>query len=174
MKKLIFLSTLIFAFSCSTMNTAVDYDRSQDFSEIKNYRYEITTNNLSEWTIASLQRAINTNMRAKGAVFNENSKVIMQISPAEHITQETNSHVSFGAGTGGRNFGTSMGVGIPITSQKLNQQYKVSLYNAEGNLIWDSVLNLKMPANASHEAVEANIKRGVDKLFKKYPAVNRQ
>ncbi|MBW7871780.1 MAG: hypothetical protein H3C39_12070, partial [Flavobacteriia bacterium] len=62
-----------------------------------------------------------------------------------------------------------IGVGIPITKKKLNQKYLVSLYNQDGNLIWDGKLEIQMPADGSSNMLESAVEKGVQKLFKNYP-----
>lgn len=169
MKNLAFLFIGLLVTSCSTQTVSVDYDRNQDFSQLKDFRYEFAENTMSELDINRLQNAINKELREKGMNFNENSTVKIKIVPEEYISESRDSNVGIGVGGGNYGFGTSVGVSIPINSEKLNQRYLVSIYNAEGQLAWDGRLEIQMPADAGPETIDSNIKKGVQKLFKKYP-----
>lgn len=155
--------------SCSTQTVSVDYDRSQDFSQLKDFHYEFAENSMSELDVNRIQNAINQELSLKGMVYNENSAVKIKIIPEEYISESRDSNVGIGVGGGSYGFGTSVGMSIPINSEKLNQQYLVSIYNSENQLVWDGRLEIQMPANAGPETIDANVKKGVQKLFKKYP-----
>ncbi len=172
MKNLIFFLTLSWAvISCSTQTVSVDYDRSQDFSQLKDFRYEFSENTMSELDINRIQNAVNAELQGKGMSFNENSAVKIKIIPEEFISESRDSQVGIGVGGGSYGFGTSVGMSIPINSEKLNQRYLVSLFNSENQLVWDGRLEIQMPANANPETIDANVQKGVQKLFKKYPPV---
>lgn len=169
MKKFILGSLVLFAFSCSTQTVSVDYDRNQDFSQIRDYKIEFQANTMSELDINRIHSALRAELATKSMTFNENSEVTISVIPEEFITKEQNSHVGIGMGGGNRSFGSSINFGIPITNQKLNQHYLVSIRNAEKLLVWEGSLEVKMPANAQVETMEANIQKGIQKLFRKYP-----
>ena len=170
MKKLILLSfSVLFLTACSTQTVSVDYDRNQNFSQLKDFHYEFVENTMSELDIKRIQNAINQELSTKGMVFSENSSVKIKVVPEEFISETRDSQVGIGVGGGSYGFGTSVGMSIPINSEKLNQRYLVSIYNAENQLVWDGRLEIQMPANARPETIESNIQKGVQKLFKKYP-----
>lgn len=164
---LAFIGFLIF--SCSTQTVSVDYDRNQDFSQLKDFHYEFAENSMSELDLHRIQNAVNQELNLKGMSFNENSEVKIKIIPEEYISESRDSNVGIGVGGGSYGFGTSVGMSIPINSEKLNQQYLVSIYNSENQLVWDGRLEIQMPANAGPETIDANVQKGVQKLFKKYP-----
>jgi hypothetical protein len=169
MKNLAFVFIGILIVSCSTQTVSVDYDRNQDFSQIKDYQFEFEENTMSGLDIQRIQNAIREELNLKGMAFNENSAVKIKIVPEEYISENRDSQVGIGVGGGNYGFGTSVGIGIPINSEKLNQKYLVSIYNAEDQLVWDGRLDIQMPANANPETVDANVQKGVRKLFKNYP-----
>lgn len=160
---------LIFAVSCSTQSVYIDYDRNQDFSLIKDYKLEFTENHINEFQLDRIQSILQEELQNKSLIYNENSENTIIIRPEEFITEEQNSHMGIGMGSGGRNFGTSISMGIPINSEKLNQHYLVSIKNSGNQLIWQGRLEVKTPANVKAETLENNIKKGVQKLFKDYP-----
>jgi len=171
MKNLAFVFIGFLIFSCSTQTVSVDYDRNQDFSQLKDFRFEFVENSMSELDINRIQNAINQELGLKGMAFNESSAVKIKIIPEEYISETRDSNVGIGVGGGNYGFGTSVGMSIPINSEKLNQQYLVSIFNADNQLVWDGRLDIQMPANAGPETIDANVRKGVQKLFRKYPPV---
>lgn len=169
--KNIFLGILVlmFAISCSTQKVYVDYDRNQDFSLIKDYKLEFTENHINEFQLDRIQSILQEELQNKSLIYNENSENTIIIRPEEFITEEQNSHMGIGMGSGGRSFGTSISMGIPINSEKLNQHYLVSIKNSGNQLIWQGRLEVKTPINAQAKTIENNIRKGVQKLFKDFP-----
>ncbi|MBA5628713.1 DUF4136 domain-containing protein [Moheibacter lacus] len=173
MKNLILFFSSIFLISCSTQTVSVDYDRNQDFSKIQDYHFEFMENTMSELDIQRIQSAIQQELHLKGMNYDENSTVKIKIVQEEYISEKQDSQVGIGVGGGNYGFGTSVGMSIPINSEKLNQHYLVSIFNAENQLVWDGRLDIQMPANANPETIDANVKKGVRKLFKKYPPAKK-
>ncbi len=169
MKNLAFSFIAFLVVSCSTQTVSVDYDRSQDFYQLKDFHYEFVENTMSELDIDRIQAAVNKELGIKGMNFNENSAVKIKIIPEEFISESQNSQIGIGVGGGNHGFGTSVGIGIPINSEKLNQKYLVSIFNSENQLVWDGRLEIQMPSSASPETIDANVQKGVKKLFKNYP-----
>lgn len=169
--KNIFLGILVlmFAISCSTQKVYVDYDRNQDFSLINDYKLEFKNNNMSELEINRMRNILQEELQIKSLFYNKNSVNTITVVPEAFITEEQNSHMGIGMGSGGRNFGTSISMGIPINSEKLNQHYLISINNAQNQLIWEARLEVKTPINAQAKTIENNIRKGVQKLFKDFP-----
>lgn len=169
MKNLVFVLIGFWTISCSTQTVSVDYDRNQDFSQLKDFRYEFIENTMSELDISRIQTAINQELSTKGMSFNESSSVKIKIIPEEYVSESHDSNVGIGVGGGSYGFGTSVGMSIPINSEKLNQRYLISIYNPKNQLVWDGRLEIQMPANVGSGTIDANVQKGVQKLFKKYP-----
>ncbi len=169
MKNLAFALIAILVVSCSTQTVSVDYDRQQDFSQLNEYKFEFVENTMSELDINRIQSAVQQELTLKGMQFNENATVKIKIVPEEYISESRDSQVGIGLGGGNYGFGTSVGMSIPIHSEKLNQRYLVSIFNPDNQLVWDGRLDIQMPAHAGPEIIDANVKKGVQKLFKKYP-----
>ncbi|MGB3453821.1 MAG: DUF4136 domain-containing protein [Moheibacter sp.] len=169
MKNLVFILIGFLLSSCATQTVSVDYDRTQDFSKISDYKIEMAENSMSELDISRIQTAIQNELSGKSMSLNPNSENKIIIRPEEYMSESQNSSVGIGVGGGSGSFGTSIGVGIPITKKKLNQKYLVSLYNQDGNLIWDGKLEIQMPADGSSNMLESAVEKGVQKLFKNYP-----
>lgn len=169
MKKFILTAFAGAMISCSTQNVAVDYDRSQNFSELKDFRMEINQGSINELNQTRISEAIKSELANKGMNFQENSSVLVKVQPEEYISETQNSQVGIGVGGGNRGFGTSVGIGIPISSEKLNQRYLISMHNEKGEMVWEGRLDLQMPINSSPEKIKENIQKGVAKLFRNFP-----
>ncbi len=169
MKNLVYIFLGLIIASCSTQTVSVDYDRSHDFSQLKDFHYEFAENSMSELDINRLQNAINQELGTKGMTFNPNASIKIKIVPEEFISENRDSQVGIGVGGGNRGFGTSVGMSIPINSEKLNQRYLISIFNEAGQMVWDGRLEIQMSANAGPSTIDSNVQKGVQKLFKKYP-----
>ena len=169
MKKFILLTGLLgILFSCNSQKVSVDYDRNFDFNQVKNYTLETNTT-LSDLDQARLVAAIEQNLKFRGVQRTDNSNVHIKISPKEYVTSRTNSSLGIGMGTGGRGFGGGISVGVPLTTSKtLNLDYTVSMFD-DNTMIWEGILNIQMPMNASADVKQQSIDKGVYKLFKNYP-----
>lgn len=169
MRNLIYLFFCAVICACSTQTVSVDYDRSQDFSLLKEYTIEFAENSMSDLDKGRIQSAIQHELSLKSMQLNQESSIVLKIIPEEFISESQDSQVGIGVGGGSYGFGTSIGIGIPISSKKLNQKYLVSLYNDAQELVWDGRLEIQMPANATSEILDKNVQKGVSKLFKKFP-----
>lgn len=176
MKKIILLTIAFFSFiSCSTQQkVAVDYDRDFDFNANRTYTFSQSDYlKLNDLDSARLFNSIEKGLLYKGFQKNNASNLVISVYPEEYVSRQQNSSVGLGMGTGGfGRIGGGMSVGIPITSEKLNQNYTVSMLN-EGHLVWQGTLKIQMPVNSSPEAKEATVQRGVMKLFYKFPPTKK-
>ena len=169
MKNLVLGFGLLICLSCSTQSVSVDYDRTQDFSQIKDYKIEMAQAEMNELDLKRIQTAIQQELNLKGMQPNPDSQIQIKIEHRESIQQNQNSQVGIGVGGGNHGFGTSIGIGIPIQTKRINQEFLISMYNPDNQMIWQGNLEIQMPMNAGPETRENSIKRGVQKLFKKYP-----
>jgi hypothetical protein len=169
MKNIALLAGLIFTFfSCNSQKVSVDYDRNFNFDQVKNYTLETNTT-LNDLDQARLTSAIEQNLKFRGVQRVDNSNIHITIQPKEYVTSRTNSSLGVGLGTGGRGFGGGISVGVPLTTSKtLNLDYTVSMYD-NNMMIWEGILNVQMPMNASADVKQQSIDKGVYKLFKNYP-----
>ncbi len=169
MKKALYIFGLILIASCTTQKTSFDYDRNQDFSQIRDYRIQIQQNSMSELSMNRIEAAILEELSAKSMTFNESSENLIQITTEEFVSETAGSNIGISTGSYGGSFGTSIGVGIPITSKKLNQRYLVSIFNSANQLIWEGKLDVQTSENVSSEVLESSVRKGIQKLFKDYP-----
>lgn len=176
MKKIILLTIAFFSFiSCSTQQkVAVDYDRDFDFNANRTYTFSQSDYlKLNDLDSARLFNSIEKGLLYKGFQKNNSSNIVISVYPEEYVSKQQNSSVGLGMGTGGfGRIGGGLSVGIPITSEKLNQNYTVSMLD-QGHLVWQGTLKIQMSVNSSPEAKEAIIQRGVMKLFYKFPPTKK-
>lgn len=170
MKKILLLSAIFLTIvSCSTQNVAVDYDRDFNFETDKTYTFSQTGNlGLNDLDSARLFSSIEKGMLYRGFQKTTEGNLMVDIKPEEFVSKQQNSNVGVGMGTGGYGFGGGVSVGIPIMTQKLNQNYTISMFD-EGRLVWEGTLKIQMPLKASPEVRAANIQKGVTKLLQKFP-----
>lgn len=170
MRKIIFLSAIFLTIvSCSTQNVSVDYDRDFNFDTNKSYTFSKTDRlKLNDLDSVRLFKSIEKGMLFKGFQKSADDNLVIHVVPEEYVSKQQSSNVGLGMGTGGIGFGGGVSVGIPIMSQKLNQNYTVSMLS-EGRLVWQGILKIQMPLNASPATREAKVDKGVMKLLKKFP-----
>ena len=125
MKKILLLSALFLTIvSCSTQNVSVDYDRGFNFETNKTFSFSNEGNlGLNDLDSARLYNSIEKGMLFKGFQKSNEGSLTVQIKPEEYVSKQQNSNVGIGMGTGGYGFGGGVSVGIPIMTQKLNQNY---------------------------------------------------
>lgn len=170
MKYFAVIAGLMFTiFSCNSQKVSVDYDRNFDFNQVKNYTLEVPSN-LNDLDQARLISAIEQNLKFRGVQKVDHSDVFIKITPKEYVTSRTNSSLGLGMSTGyGYGLGGGVSVGVPLTTAKtLNLDYTVSMYD-KNMMIWEGILNVQMPMNASADVKQQSIEKGVYKLFKNYP-----
>lgn len=170
MKKIFFLSVIFLTIvSCTTQKVSVDYDRDFNFDVNKSYSFSTTDQvKLNDLDSARLFKSIEKGMLHKGFQKSSTSNLVIHVVPEEYVSKQQSSNVGLGMGTGGIGFGGGVSVGIPIMSNKLNQNYTVSMLD-EGHLVWQGILKIQMPLNASPLTREVQVNKGVVKLLKKFP-----
>lgn len=167
MRKSVFIFGLLLCLtSCSTSKVSLDYDRNQNFSELRDFRIEFLENSMNEIEQNRMKEALKKELSFKNMQFDENSDVLLTVFMEEYISERRNSELGFGVQGG---LGTSIGFGMPITSQKLNKHYVISLYNSNNQMVWIGNLEIEMSRKANPDAIETNLNKGIRKLFKNFP-----
>ena len=175
MNKIYVFIVLIFVFfGCNSQKVSVDFDRNEDFSSIKTFSIDHSVSTgLNDLDEARLFDALEKNFRFRGVLKSQhNGDVLISISPREFVTTSAGPSVGIGVGTGiMRSVGGGISMGVPIRSKSLNQEYTVSMYK-QGRMIWEGIMTLKMPLNASADVKQQSMEAGVGKLLKNYPPKN--
>ena len=172
MKKiLMFLFFSVIFIGCNSQKVSIDYDRNFNFNQVKTYRLQdISGTSLNQFDQIRLADALEKNFKFRGVrKVTDNPDVEITVSPREFVSSSTASTVGFGIGTGIlRRVGGGISVGIPVRTQNLNQEYVVSMVQ-NNSLIWEGILTIKLPVNASQETKQQGIDNGVSKLLANYP-----
>ena len=165
-----FLITLLIFVGCNSQKVTVDYDRNVNFNQVKTFRINNTvTTGLNDLDQARLFEALEKNFKYRGVLKSENSDVEVSVKPREYVSTNAGPSVGLGVGTGIFNrIGGGISVGVPVRTKSLNQEYTVSMYQ-NNTMIWEGILNLKMPVNASAQVKQQNMDKGVAKLLANYP-----
>ena len=171
MKNIAFIFLVCLAFvGCNSQKVSVDYDRQVNFNEIKTFQIDPSaTTGLNDLDQSRVFTALERNFKFRGVLRSDQPDVVIKIQPREYVSTNTSSTVGIGVGTGIMSrVGGGISVGVPVRSKSLNQQYVVSMLQ-NNSLIWEGILDLKMPMNASADVKQQSIEKGMEKLLKNYP-----
>lgn len=171
MKNIIFILLICMSFiGCNSQKVSVDYDRQVNFSDVRTFQIDPSaTTGLNDLDQSRVFTALERNLKFRGVLKSDQPDVIIKIQPMEYVSTNTASTVGIGVGTGiMRRVGGGISVGVPVRSKSLNQQYVVSMLQ-NNSLIWEGILDLKMPMNASADVKQQSIDKGMEKLLKNYP-----
>lgn len=165
-----FCIAILFFVGCNSQKVSVDYDRNVNFSQIKTYKINTTVaTGLNDLDQARLFDALEKNFKFRGVLKADQSDVEISIRPREYVSTNRGPSVGVGVGTGILSrVGGGISMGIPLNTKSLNQEYTVSMYQ-NNTMIWEGILNLKMPVNASAEVKQQNMDKGIAKLLANYP-----
>ncbi|WP_068596384.1 DUF4136 domain-containing protein [Vaginella massiliensis] len=154
--------------ACSTQNVQVDYDRAVNFSNYKTYQINSENSTLNDLDKQRLLATLGRELSAKGLNLADDAQLMIEITPKEYLSENRSTAVGVGLGGGNYGFGGGVSVGIPINQKKLNQEFVVQMKDGQ-ILVWEGILTIQMPVNASPEMRESAINKGVAKLLKNYP-----
>ncbi|MCK0202847.1 DUF4136 domain-containing protein [Ornithobacterium rhinotracheale] len=168
MRHLYLIFSLLLLAACSSAHVDTDYDRGVNFSQIKTYNYfsDIDWNGVNQLDQTRIVRAIDQELKAKSWQKSNHPQVLIDIKPSEQVVTNTNT-VGIGTGSYGGGFGTSMQVGIPIKTKKLQKDLVIEMLDATNqHLIWQGVFSKEFSTRADSEKI---IQSAIQDLFKKFP-----
>ncbi|EAQ40818.1 DUF4136 domain-containing protein [Polaribacter sp. MED152] len=170
MKKFLYIFIVFLITACSGSKVMVDYDSELDFASFKSFNfYEDVGAGLNELDVKRVTTVIQTALKAKGLVFNENPSILINVDVKTSETQNNNT-IGVGIGSGGRNGGFGISGGIPIGGKKLNETFKIEFVNTKtNNLIWEGVLNSTVKEKRTPEEKELHYGSIIDEILKQYP-----
>lgn len=170
MKKFLYIFIVFLITACSGSKVIVDYDSELDYAPFKSFNfYEDVGAGLNELDVKRVTTIIQTALKAKGVVFNENPSFLINIDvkTSEAINRK---RIGVGIGSGGRNGSFGISGGIPIGGKKLNETFKIEFVNAKtNNLIWEGVLNSTVKEKRTPEEKELHYGSIIDEILKQYP-----
>lgn len=170
LKSLLFILFFILFFTgCGTSSTSYDYDRTQNFSQIKTYNYynDNILQGINRIDSSYLFTAINRTLQSKGLTLSENPDIYIAVNAAlTDKIQTTPIRIGLGGGSGIFGIGTS--IGVPINTKYKYCTIQIDIDQTENkNLIWTGNTSIKFSPNNENKAeYYAN---GINNLFKKFP-----
>ena len=174
MKYAIAFVLIAFMLSCSTVNTAFDYDRQADFSKYKTYG--LNPNRLSEsvgqLNADRIMKAVEDELAKKGFSKSGSPDAIVDVHMKSEQKQEaTATTTGMGMGPWGA---YRFGGGFATTSINYDDYTEGTLFitlidASSKKIIWQGTATKTLNENASTEKREANIKTAVEQIMANYP-----
>ena len=122
------LCVLLLVTSCATVQVNYDYETKYDFSKCKTYNYysDLETG-LSAFDQKRLISQLDEQLNAQGFSLSDSPDFYINITSSQY-EEVRRSTVSVGAGTGGRNVGGGVSVGIPVGAPKMNRRIIIDFH----------------------------------------------
>lgn len=168
MKSLRVLLVLLFA-SCATNFVMVDYKDNVDFTKYKTFNfYEDLGKDLNQFDKNRIRNALTYSLEKRGLEISENPDFLINV--IVNFSNVDNSNVNIGFGSGGRNGGFGISGGIPIGSNKVNEEFILEFVDAKtDSLFWEGILNTKIDKIRKPEMKELHYSKVAETILKKYP-----
>lgn len=170
MKYLGMIFMLVLVISCTAPRVVYDYDKNIDFTTYKTYNFlpNIETG-LSELDEKRLFRQTDSILKSRGFVRTATPDFYINVQ-ASAFESDRNGGVGVGVGGGGRSVGGGVSIGIPIGSNKLNQQLVFDFVDVrKDELYWQAVAEGYYKEKATPEQREAYFRTILLKVLEKYP-----
>lgn len=170
MKRILLLFSILLIVSCSPVRVSFDYERNANFNNYKTYNYyDDMKSGMSELDTKRLIAALDAALQAKGYEKSDYPDFFIDIGSSEY-RQQSNNNMVFGAGTGGRNVGGGVSVGIPVGQAKLGREIVIEFVDEKGmGLFWQAVSNSNYNPKASPEKRETRFAAIAAKVIEGYP-----
>ncbi len=170
MKRILLIFSLLICFACSPIRVTYDYEKNAKFENYKTYNYySDMKSGMSELDTKRLINALDTALQSKGFTRSDYPDFFVDIGSSE-FRQQSNSNMVVGAGTGGRNVGGGISVGIPVGQPKLSREIVIEFVDEKGiGLFWQAVSESNYNPNASPEKRETQFTAIAAKIIEGYP-----
>lgn len=170
MKYLGMIFMLILVVSCSAPKVVYDYDKNLDFTAYKTYNFfpNIKTG-LSELDDKRLFRQTDSILQSRGFVRTATPDFYINIETSA-FQSNRNGAVGVGVGGGGRNTGGGVSIGIPIGTNKLNQELVFDFVDTrKDELFWQAIAEGYYKEKATPAEREAYFRTILLKVLEEYP-----
>jgi|SRR5690606_1321046 len=156
--------------ACSTVKVNYDYDRDVDFTAFTTYNYfSDLDSGLGALDERRLLDLLDSTLGSRGYRLAEGPDFLINILGSQYRTGPGNS-VGVGLGSGGRNLGGGICVGIPVGGPGLKRSIQFDFVDAQRDaLFWQAQADSGYRENLSPAAREEQLRAVVDKVFSKYP-----
>ncbi|MGC1204651.1 MAG: DUF4136 domain-containing protein [Flavobacteriaceae bacterium] len=170
MKFLKSIILILLVSACSPIYVNYDFEKGTDFSKYKNYNYysDMETG-LSELDTKRLLDALDLKLKEKGFNLSNTPDFYIDIKTSEFqgVQRET---VGVGLGSGGRNVGGGISIGLPIGQANINRQITIDFVDEnKKQLFWQAVSESSFNPKSNPEKREAKLNAIVEKILTKYP-----
>ncbi|MBM1106086.1 DUF4136 domain-containing protein [Aurantibacter crassamenti] len=161
---------LVLCTSCGATKVNYDFDKDTDFTNYTTYNYYSDLNTgLSELDEKRLLNIMDITLQIKGMVYSEEPDFLINIT-SESFQAPQNSSIGVGVGSGGRNIGGGVSVGIPVGQNKLQRKIRFDFVDAKRDqLFWQANCQNTYKENVPPAIREENLAELVDKMLSKYP-----
>jgi len=169
---IVFITTVIFLVSCTTISVNQDYDPAYDFSKLKTYGFIPITEEagIDQLNATRLGDAIKENLNTKGYTLSDNA----DFGIALFFTKDTKTSIQstggygYGYGYGYRGYG-GMG-GSTYVSQYDEGTLVIDVVDmAKQELVWRGIGTGVLSENPSVEERTANINYAVTEILAQFP-----
>ncbi len=175
MKGIFLLVPVLFFSSCTAVRVNYDYDKETDFSAYNTYNFypDIETG-LSDLDTKRLFNVLDIALQSKGLAFSEEPDFYINIE-SKSFQAAQNSSVGVGLGSGGRNVGGGLSVGIPVGRPSLQRQIRFDFVDARKDaLFWQAVSESAFKENTPPDQREEKLRVLVEKVLSKYPPKSKK
>ena len=166
-------SIILIAFflcSCAPIRVTYDFEKGTDFSKYKTYNYysDMKTG-LSELDTKRFLESLDAKLETLGITFSETPDFYIDIKSNEYKSPQRNT-VGVGLGTGGRNVGGGISIGLPIGQANVNRQIIIDFVDENGKgLFWEALSESIYTPNASPQNRSEQLNAIVEKILSQYP-----
>ena len=160
----------LFVVSCSAPRVVYDYDENVDFATYKTYNFfpDMQTG-MNELDDKPLFRQTDSILQSRGFVRTATPDFYVNIQTSAFQPNQ-NGGVGVGVGGGGRNVGGGISIGLPIGSNKLNQQLVFDFIDVrKDELFWQAIAEGYYRERATPQEREAYFRTVLMKVLKDYP-----
>ena len=185
MKKIFFISLIVFASGCSSVKVSYDYDGQANFANYKTYAFteDAVKLPINELNRDRILKAVESELSAKGFTKSDNPDVIVDLHVrAEKRTEATATTSGTGMYGGGYYGGPGRygyGGGFSTTQINYNDYIDGTLIvdiidRSTEKIAWQGRGTKTVDEDASAEKREKNINAGVKQIFTKYPPAKKK
>ena len=169
--RIYFFSVLLLLLtSCGVARVNYDYDNQTDFTSYTTYNYfaDMETG-LSQLDEKRLMDALDATLGEKGFMFAEEPDIFINIKSSVFKSQPGN-NIGVGLGSGGRNVGGGVSIGIPVGAPKLTRELQLDFVDSNKDmLIWQAISESPFREGDTPIEKQEKLQAVVTKIFSKYP-----
>jgi len=178
----IVIASALFIISCSSISTSYDFDRSEDFTKLKSYKWiteEGATNELGKnpFLEKTIYKSIQSNLKTKGYIYKEDGDTDFGVALQTKTQQETSvDATTWGGGLGGWGGGyyRPWGAGMGTTNIDVNNYTEGTLVidivdMGSKQLVWRGLGTKTLGSFKNNEKGQQVIQDNIDQIMYNFP-----